>query len=142
MVLLTALNISISSLTLRLPDSIRSAASTIAHGLMSYYVGNQTGKEPGLLYPPYYWWEAGAMWGGMVEYWHYTGDTSYNNVVAQAILAQASPTNDFMMPEEAHELVRKALSQVVQESMDIRTALMGFAKRRATTTNSSGPSPP
>lgn len=74
--------------------------------MMSYYVGNQTGKEPGLLYPPYYWWEAGAMWGGMVEYWHYTGDTSYNNAVAQAILAQASPTNDFMMPEEAGQLVR------------------------------------
>ena len=141
MVLPTASNNSTSSLTLPLPDSIRSAASTIAYGMMSYYVGNQTGKEPGLLYPPYYWWEAGAMWGGMVEYWHYTGDTSYNNVVAQAILAQASPTNDFMMPEEARQLVCISVSQVVREIIGIGTALMG-CKRRATTINSSGASLP
>jgi len=87
-------------------DSIRSTAATIAHNMMSYYTGNQTGSEPGGLPPPYYWWEAGAMWGSMVEYWHYTGDTSYNDVVSQAILTQASPTNDFMMPEEAGQLVR------------------------------------
>lgn len=41
-------------------DSIRSAASTIAYDMMAYYTGNQTGKEPGLLPVPYYWWEAGA----------------------------------------------------------------------------------
>lgn len=80
--------------------------------MMTYYTGNQIGKEPGLLPSPYYWWEAGAMWAGMVEYWHYTGDTSYNDVVAQAILAQASPTNDFMMPEEAAQLVRTPVSRV------------------------------
>ena len=141
MVLLTASKDSISSLTLPLPDSIRSAASSIAYGMMSYYVGNQTGKEPGILYPPYYWWEAGAMWGGMVEYWHYTGDSSYNNVVAQAILAQISPTNDFMMPEEAHGLVCNALSQVVRESTGIGIALIE-CERRATTINSSGASLP
>lgn len=50
------------------------------------------------------------MWGGMVEYWHYTRDNSYNDVVAQAILAQESPTDDFMMPEEADQLVRTSIS--------------------------------
>lgn len=80
------------------------------------------------------------MWGGMVEYWHYTGDTSYNNVVAQAILAQASPTNDFMMPEEAGQLVRIP-HKMVPESKGLGMALMG-CKRRATTINSSGASPP
>ncbi|KAL2054423.1 hypothetical protein ABVK25_005171 [Lepraria finkii] len=84
-------------------DSIRTAASTIAYNMMTYYTGNFTGNEPDLLPQPYYWWEAGAMWGGMVEYWHYTGDTSYNSVVAQAILAQKSPTNDFLMPEQVYD---------------------------------------
>ena len=37
------------------------------------------------------------MWGAMVDYWYYTEDPTYNEVVAQAILSQASPTNDFMM---------------------------------------------
>ena len=102
-----------------LPDSIRTAASTIAYGLMTYYSGNQTGKEPGTLSPPYYWWEAGAMWAAMVEYWHYTGDTSYNDVVAQAILAQASPTNDFLMPSKAGQTVRILFSRVTWNRQDL-----------------------
>lgn len=129
------------SLTTSSTESIRSAASTIAYGMMTYYTGNQTGKEPGLLPAPYYWWEAGAMWGGMVEYWHYTGDTSYNDVVAQAILAQASPTDDFMMPEEASQLVRALIFQVACDRLDVRTVLMTNI-HRATMTKSSGVSPP
>ena len=109
--------------------------------MMTYYTGNQTGKEPGLLSAPYYWWEAGAMWGGMVEYWHYTGDTSYNDVVSQAILAQASPTNDFMMPEEAGQLVRTPFYRVASERPGTRVALMSDIYR-ATTTKSSGASLP
>lgn len=109
--------------------------------MMTYYTGNQTGNEPGLLPAPYYWWEAGAMWGGMVEYWHYTGDTSYNDVVAQAILAQASPTDDFMMPEEASQLVRTPVSRVTQDRIDVRTVLM-TSIHRATMTKSSGVSRP
>jgi len=87
--------------------SIKSAASTVAYKMMAYYTGNQTGNEAnvGLLPKPYYWWEAGAMWGGMVDYWYYTGDTTYNDVVAQAILSQASPTNDFMMLSQIKDLV-------------------------------------
>jgi len=41
--------------------SIKSAASTIAFDLMSYYTGNNTGDVPGNLPDPYFWWEAGAM---------------------------------------------------------------------------------
>ena len=76
---------------------------------MSYYVGNQTGHSAslGLLpFPPYYWWESGAMWGTMIDYWYYTKDTSYNDVIAKGILSQASPTNDFMMPNQHFDLVR------------------------------------
>ncbi len=59
-------------------NSIQTAASTIAHGMMSYYTGNQTGGTPGLLPAPYYWWEAGAMFGSLIDYWYYTGDSTYN----------------------------------------------------------------
>ena len=61
-------------------DSIKSAASTCAHSMMTFYTGNLTGGIPGLLPDPYYWWEAGAMFGSLIDYWYYTGDTSYNNV--------------------------------------------------------------
>ncbi|KAG5991182.1 hypothetical protein E4U43_004082 [Claviceps pusilla] len=77
-------------------NSLKSTASTIAYGLMSYYGGNQTGGIPGNLPEPYYWWEAGAMFGTLIDYWHLTGDTSYNAATMQAMVHQAGPTKDFM----------------------------------------------
>ena len=60
----------------------------------------------GLLPDPYYWWEAGAMFGQMVEYWFYTGDDTYNDVVTQGLLAQASDSNDFMPGNQTKTEVR------------------------------------
>jgi mannan endo-1,6-alpha-mannosidase len=37
--------------------------------MMKYYTGNHTGDVPGNLPDPYYWWEAGAMFMNMIEYW-------------------------------------------------------------------------
>lgn len=54
------------------PDSIKETTSTIAYGMMKYYTGNNTGDNPGNLPDPYYWWEAGAMFMNMVEYWFCT----------------------------------------------------------------------
>lgn len=44
------------------------------------------------------------MWGGLVDYSHYTGDSSYDATVGQAIVSQASPTVDFMMPNQHFDL--------------------------------------
>lgn len=77
-------------------DSIKSAASTVAYGMMKYYTGNNTGDVPGNLPSPYYWWEAGGMFMNMIDYWYYTGDTTYNEVTKQALLWQAGTTYDFM----------------------------------------------
>ncbi|KAG9541235.1 mannan endo-1,6-alpha-mannosidase DCW1 precursor, partial [Aureobasidium melanogenum] len=76
--------------------SIKSAASTVAYGMMKYYHGNETGQTIGLLPWPYYWWHAGAMFGSMVDYWYYTGDTSYNEATTNAMVFQAGPTADYM----------------------------------------------
>ena len=67
---------------------------------MSYYNGNLTGAIPGNLPQPYYWWEAGAMFGTLIDYWFYTGDTTYNDVTSQALLFQVGPDNDFMPPNQ------------------------------------------
>lgn len=40
------------------------------------------------------------MFGGLVDYWRYTGDSSYNEVTTQAILHQASESRDFMPPNQ------------------------------------------
>ncbi|KAK3940895.1 glycosyl hydrolase family 76-domain-containing protein [Diplogelasinospora grovesii] len=84
-------------------SSIKSAAQLVSHNLMTYYVGNQSGNTPGILpgpppAGPYYWWEAGAMWGTLVDYWHYTGDTTYNQLATDSLLFQANQPQDNYMP--------------------------------------------
>lgn len=71
---------------------------------MSYYTGNQTNSALlGVLPQPYYWWEAGALWGSMITYWAYTNDSTYVEEVGQAILSQAGPANDFIMANQAFD---------------------------------------
>jgi mannan endo-1,6-alpha-mannosidase len=43
-----------------------------------------------------YWWESGAMWGSLIDYWHYTGDTSYNDVISAGIQHQVGEHLDMM----------------------------------------------
>ncbi|MCJ1476605.1 hydrolase 76 protein [Lambiella insularis] len=71
---------------------------------MKVYTGNQTGQIPGELPGPYYWWEAGAMFGQLVNYWFLTGDTTYNEVVSQGIQFQVGANNDFMPQNQTKDL--------------------------------------
>ncbi|KAI5253109.1 mannan endo-1,6-alpha-mannosidase [Aureobasidium subglaciale] len=77
-------------------DSIRNASKTVAEGLMAWYAGNDTGGTPGILPGPYYWWEAGGMFGHMIDYWYYTGDDYYNSIVSTAIQFQVGTNDDFL----------------------------------------------
>ncbi|KAI1080604.1 glycoside hydrolase family 76 protein [Whalleya microplaca] len=77
-------------------DSIKSGASSIAYGMVKYYTGNNTGDVPGNLPDPYYWWHAGAMFGTLIDYWAFTGDSSYNDITFQAMQHQVGDDKDFM----------------------------------------------
>ncbi|KAM0264417.1 hypothetical protein ACHAQJ_000608 [Trichoderma viride] len=76
--------------------SIKDGASTIAYGLMKYYNGNETGQVPGDLPKPYNWWETGALFGTLIDYWVETGDDTYNAVTTQGLLHQVGANNDFI----------------------------------------------
>lgn len=71
---------------------------------MSYYINNQSSTATvsiGTFSPPlqvWYWWEAGAVWGGLIDYWAYTKDETYTSTVTEALLAQVGPDNDYMPP--------------------------------------------
>lgn len=71
---------------------------------MSFYHGQEPGRTPGVLSGPgpehhdYVWWEAGALWGTMVDYWKYTGDTTYNDIVQASLLSQTGPDRNYMEP--------------------------------------------
>lgn len=72
----------------------------LAYDTMTYYKGNLTGGTPGILPGPppdgdYYWWEGGALWGTMIDYWHLTGDTTYNDVVMDAMQFQVGENKDY-----------------------------------------------
>lgn len=68
--------------------------------MVSYYTGDQPGDTPGNLPPPYFWWVAGAMFGALIDYWHYTGDDQYNEITTQAMLHQVGPNEDYMTPNQ------------------------------------------
>lgn len=72
--------------------------------MMKFYSGNVTGGIPGLLPGPYYWWEAGAMFGSLIDYWYYTGDTSYNDVTTQAMLFQVGDKDNYMPSNQSKSL--------------------------------------
>ncbi|KAI5464042.1 glycoside hydrolase, partial [Mariannaea sp. PMI_226] len=76
--------------------SIKSIAKDMATDMLSFYNGDQPGGTPGLLPDPYYWWEAGAMMGALIEYWKYTGDESFVNLTKQGLLFQVGEYNDYM----------------------------------------------
>ncbi|EAA35418.3 glycosyl hydrolase family 76 protein [Neurospora crassa OR74A] len=81
-------------------DSLKHAARFMAEDMMSFYSGNQPGGIPGLLPQPYYWWEAGALMGSLIDYWYYTGDTQWNDLIQQGLLFQAGPNSDYMPPNQ------------------------------------------
>lgn len=47
---------------------------------------------------PYYWWECGALMGAMLDYSHYTNDTTYDETLTKAISYQVqAPSYDLMV---------------------------------------------
>ncbi|KAM3430172.1 hypothetical protein NHJ13734_007860 [Beauveria thailandica] len=90
--------VSASGYTLDLTSekSIKDTAKGLAQDMLSFYSGNKPGGTPGLLNPPYYWWEAGAMLGALVDYWYYTGDDEYNQLVTDGLLFQVGTNRDYM----------------------------------------------
>ena len=76
-------------------DSVKAAAKQVAYDMVHFYTGNNTGDVPGNLPAPYYWWEAGAMFGTLVDYWYYTGDDTYNEITTQALQFQVGNDKDY-----------------------------------------------
>ncbi|KAL1960525.1 hypothetical protein VTO42DRAFT_7824 [Malbranchea cinnamomea] len=95
-----------ASISLNIGDdqSIMDAAKQAAAGMLQYYTGNQPGDVPGNLPDPYYWWEAGAMLNSLIDYYYFTGDDEYNDLVMQAMLHQVGPNNNYMPENQTHTL--------------------------------------
>lgn len=77
-------------------ESINAGLGLVAEGLMNYYNGNDSGQTPGMFTHPYYWWQAGAAWNSMLDYWFYTGDDQYNSIIKSSLLFQVGDNWDYM----------------------------------------------
>lgn len=69
---------------------------------MSWYAGNETGQIPGKLVDT--WWEGGAMFMALIQYWHFTGDTTYNDEVTVGMEFQAG-NGDYMPSNYSNYIV-------------------------------------
>lgn len=61
----------------------------------------------GLFPQPIYWYEAAAVWSGLVDYTQFTGDMQYVSTVQKALVAQVGPNNDYMPPNQTKSEVRR-----------------------------------
>ena len=90
--------------------SVKKAARTIADDMMTYYKGNLTGQTPGLLPHSgeapngYFWWEGGAMFGSLMDYWYFTGDKTYNDVTTEAMLFQVGDSDNYEPTNQSFDL--------------------------------------
>ncbi|KAJ5557056.1 hypothetical protein N7513_002648 [Penicillium frequentans] len=85
----------VNAITLDISDeqSIKDAASTSAYAMMTYYKGNETGHIPGAFASK--WWEGAALFLALLQYWHFTGDTTYNDELRVGLEWQAGD-GDYM----------------------------------------------
>lgn len=72
-------------------DAICAAVKPIIQGEWNYYLGFQYGGTVGMFSQPYYWWQAGECFGGMIDYFTQCDATNhtleleiYNGMFAQA----------------------------------------------------------
>ncbi|KAM3088317.1 hypothetical protein ACMFMG_002371 [Clarireedia jacksonii] len=63
--------------------------------MVQYYNVSEPGHPIGVLDAPYYWWETGAMFDTLIQYWSLTGDAQFNKIVTEGMVAQQG-NQDFM----------------------------------------------
>lgn len=75
-------------------ESLKDAASTTVYAMMTYYHGNETGQIPGAF--PTKWWEGSALFMALLQYWYYTGDSTYNNELSAGLEWQSGSQGNYM----------------------------------------------
>jgi mannan endo-1,6-alpha-mannosidase len=78
--ILTVLALAVHTLAVKMDptskDSVCAAAKVIQQGMWNYYEGFHRGGTVGEFVPPYYWWNAGEAFGGLVDYYTWCDPTN------------------------------------------------------------------
>ncbi|KAJ5432513.1 mannan endo-1-6-alpha-mannosidase [Penicillium daleae] len=83
-------------------QSIKDAAATATYGMMVWYHGNETGQIPGAF--PSKWWEGSALFYALLNYWHFTGDSTYNDELSVGLQWQSGTNGDYLPSNYSHFL--------------------------------------
>jgi mannan endo-1,6-alpha-mannosidase len=84
-------------------DSLKSAAKTAAASAVNFYNDRASKLIPGKFDGT--WWEGGAFFTFLINYWHWTGDDQYNDLVTEGMSWQGGPNNDFFTSNYSSYLV-------------------------------------
>ncbi|KAI1097183.1 glycoside hydrolase family 76 protein [Jackrogersella minutella] len=90
----TAMNIDVND-----QASIKEAAAQVAKGLYLYHDPSSTAgqfKQP----QPWFWWESGSAWNGLMDYTVYTGDTTYKADLLSSLSQNLGANYDFAPSEQ------------------------------------------
>jgi mannan endo-1,6-alpha-mannosidase len=71
--------------------------------MMTWYYGNETGQIPGAF--PDKWWEGATLFLTLLQYWHFTGDTTYNSELSIGLQWQSGDSGDYMPSNYSSYLV-------------------------------------
>lgn len=95
---------------LRTIESVKDAASQSIYGMMTWYKGNETGQIPGGF--PDKWWEGAALFLALLNYWHFTGDDTYNDELSVGLQFQGGPNGDYWTSNYSSFLVRLVTQKI------------------------------
>ncbi|KAM5377561.1 hypothetical protein ACJZ2D_004930 [Fusarium nematophilum] len=114
LILVVAHSLPVHSLDLDSRDDILKSSKNLAAQLIQFYDGNATGQTPGLLpevtagsngsSDGYYWWQSGVFMSTYIDYWHLTGDETYNDIVMQGVMHQIGDKGDFMPANHTNDM--------------------------------------
>lgn len=99
LLLLTLITVPVTTaidLTVGDKDSVCNAATLIIEGIMDYYEGIRYGGTVGMFQTPYYWWEAGEAFGGMIDTWAWCKNDTYEDIIYDALIHQKGSSNNYV----------------------------------------------
>ncbi|KAJ5623862.1 CAZyme family GH76 [Penicillium lagena] len=76
------------------PNSLKDVAKQAATDMIAYYNGRASSDIPGKMDDT--WWEGGAMFMTLIQYWYWTGDSQFNGIVQDGMYFQKG--NDDYFP--------------------------------------------
>ncbi|ABN64791.1 Defective Cell Wall [Scheffersomyces stipitis CBS 6054] len=76
--------------------TIVEATNLIVDGVLDYYDGKNYGGVVGMFVWPYYWWEAGGVWGSLIDYTYFTQNDTLVPLIKEALLYQTGDDNNYV----------------------------------------------